>query len=86
MVGSRSCIHFQVATLAMAEQVVNRRHVLKDFYTECGCQMAIFDVLSSEEAARHKLLYPKFLAAVKAGHHAQFSRASLRIDGVLMHP
>jgi len=86
MVGSRPCIHFEVSTLGMAEAVVRQRHRLKAFSRESQCPVAIFDVLSPEEAARHKALYPRFLEAIKAGRRAQFSRALLRIDGHIIRP
>ncbi|KAG1668385.1 hypothetical protein FOA52_004895 [Chlamydomonas sp. UWO 241] len=44
-------------------------------------QVAVFDILSDREEARHRALWPAFLAAKAAGKRAQFHRARLVVDG-----
>ena len=76
----RHFIHFQVATLPMADAIVRNRHRLKlvegSMRTVNGTSTAltaamlpehaltIVDVLSPEESATHAALFPRFLEAV----------------------
>ncbi|KAG1674826.1 hypothetical protein FOA52_015213 [Chlamydomonas sp. UWO 241] len=46
----------------------------------------IFDILSDEEEAQHRVLWPAFVAAKAAGKRAQFHRARLIIDGERVSP
>jgi hypothetical protein len=43
-------------------------------------QLAIFDELSPEERATHRLLWPTFVEARRLGLTAQFSRANLTVS------
>ena len=52
-------------------------------------QLAIFDELSPEERATHRLLWPTFVEARRLGLTAQFSRANLtvskrKVDGAIL--
>ncbi|KAG1678805.1 hypothetical protein FOA52_012845 [Chlamydomonas sp. UWO 241] len=66
---------FTVASGAVADTVVRWRWKLRQ------TQVAVFDVLSDREEARHRALWPAFLAAKAAGKRAQFHRARLVVDG-----
>ncbi|KAG1655807.1 hypothetical protein FOA52_003680 [Chlamydomonas sp. UWO 241] len=66
---------FTVASGAVADTVVRWRWKLRQ------TQVAVFDVLSDREEARHRALWPAFLAAKAAGKRAQFHRARLVFDG-----
>ncbi|KAG1653346.1 hypothetical protein FOA52_008469 [Chlamydomonas sp. UWO 241] len=66
---------FTVASGAVADTVVRWRWKLRQ------AQVAVFDVLSDREEARHRALWPAFLAAKAAGKRAQFHRARLVVDG-----
>jgi hypothetical protein len=44
--------------------------------------MTIFDDLSPDEQAAHRLLWPKYLDALRSGFKAQFNRARLVINGL----
>ncbi|KAG1681000.1 hypothetical protein FOA52_009959 [Chlamydomonas sp. UWO 241] len=66
---------FTVASSAVADTVVRWRWKLRQM------QVAVFDVLSNREEARHRALWPAFLAAKAAGKRAQFHRACLVVDG-----
>ncbi|KAG1666680.1 hypothetical protein FOA52_013592 [Chlamydomonas sp. UWO 241] len=66
---------FTVASGAVADTVVRWRWKLRQ------TQVAVFDVLSDHEEARHRALWPAFLAAKAAGKRAQFHRARLVVDG-----
>ncbi|KAG1678276.1 hypothetical protein FOA52_013897 [Chlamydomonas sp. UWO 241] len=68
---------FTVASDAVADTVVRRRHELR----RCVDSTAVFDVLSDREEAQHQALWPAFLAAKVAGKRAQFHRARLVVDG-----
>jgi hypothetical protein len=46
-----------------------------------GLTSDIFDVLSDNEEAQHRALWPAFLAAKAAGKKPQFQRARLMING-----
>jgi hypothetical protein len=65
-----------VSSLEDADAMVRHRCGLK------GSPHTIFDVLSPEEDILQKALWPQFLKARAAGHRAQFTRASLKIDGI----
>ncbi|KAG1669510.1 hypothetical protein FOA52_015677 [Chlamydomonas sp. UWO 241] len=67
----------QVASDAVADTVVRSRRNLRDVDPSA----AVFDVLSDREEARHRALWPAFLAAKAAGKRAQFHRARLVVDG-----
>ena len=64
----------RVERLAQADAIVANRHALK------GAQLAIFDELSPEERATHRLLWPTFVEARRLGLTAQFSRANLTVS------
>ncbi|KAG1676232.1 hypothetical protein FOA52_006449 [Chlamydomonas sp. UWO 241] len=68
---------FAVESDAVADAVVRNRCCL------CGLgpSVAVFDVLSDREEARHQALWPAFLAAKAAGKRVQFHRARLVVDG-----
>ncbi|KAG1670199.1 hypothetical protein FOA52_014975 [Chlamydomonas sp. UWO 241] len=66
---------FTVASGAVADTVVRWRWKLRQ------ARVAVFDVLSDHEEARHRALWPAFLAAKAAGKRAQFHRARLVVDG-----
>ncbi|KAG1664509.1 hypothetical protein FOA52_007773 [Chlamydomonas sp. UWO 241] len=66
---------FTVASGAVADTVVRWRWKLRQ------TQVAVFDVLSDREEARHRALWPAFLAAKAAGKRAQCHRAHLVVDG-----
>ncbi|KAG1679698.1 hypothetical protein FOA52_006217 [Chlamydomonas sp. UWO 241] len=66
---------FTVASGAVADTVVRWRWKLRQ------ARVAVFDVLSDREEARHRALWPAFLAAKAAGKRAQFHRARLVVDG-----
>ncbi|KAG1662006.1 hypothetical protein FOA52_012177 [Chlamydomonas sp. UWO 241] len=68
---------FAVESDAVADVVVRNRCCL------CGLgpSVAVFDVLSDPEEARHQALWPAFLAAKAAGKRVQFHRARLVVDG-----
>jgi hypothetical protein len=68
---------FTVASDAMADTIVRGRCKLHDVEPS----VAVFDVLSDREEARHQALWPAFLAAKAAGKRAQFHRARLVVDG-----
>lgn len=88
----RPFIEFRVLTLRDAEEVVAQRHRFKQWTPQVvdgrgtPADFTIFDVLCPEEAAQHALLFPRFLAARRAGKRAQFTRACLRVDGVIITP
>jgi hypothetical protein len=64
----------RVGRLDQADAIVANRHALK------GAQLAIFDELSPEERATHRLLWPTFVEARRLGLTAQFSRANLTVS------
>ncbi|KAG1670354.1 hypothetical protein FOA52_000114 [Chlamydomonas sp. UWO 241] len=68
---------FAVESDAVADAVVRNRCCL------CGLgpSVAVFDVLSDHEEARHQALWPAFLAAKAAGKRVVFHRARLVVDG-----
>ena len=78
--GGRVRILFTVDTLKDARKVIRERHLLK------GSGISIHDVLSPDEQLRHDALWPRFLREQRLGKKAQFNRAELRVDGVLMDP
>ncbi|KAG1658040.1 hypothetical protein FOA52_014352 [Chlamydomonas sp. UWO 241] len=71
---------FAVESDAVADAVVRNRCCL------CGLgpSVAVFDVLSDRDEARHQALWPAFLAAKAAGKRVQFHRARLVVDGARM--
>ena len=71
-------IHFTVFSMHDADLVVRFRCCLK------GSAFTIFDVLSPEERRHHELLWPTFLLAKSQQLKAQFQRASLWVEGVLV--
>jgi hypothetical protein len=71
-------VFFLVETLEQADAVVRHRSGLK------GSSFTMFDVLSPEERQLHTRLWPRFLAAVAQGQKAQFQRARLFVDGVVV--
>ena len=83
----------------MAEVVVAQRHSLSKETIQQGLSTVshacgdlpmghatIFDVLSPSEETIHRQLYPRFLMTIKNGIKAQFTRATLRVDGQLILP
>ncbi|KAG1680809.1 hypothetical protein FOA52_008142 [Chlamydomonas sp. UWO 241] len=66
---------FTVASGAVADTVVRWRWKLP--VPQRQTQVAVFDVLSDREEARHRALWPAFLAAKAAGKRAQFHHARL---------
>ncbi|KAG1679638.1 hypothetical protein FOA52_006155 [Chlamydomonas sp. UWO 241] len=70
---------FTVASGVVADTVVRWRWKLP--VPQRQTQVAVFDVLSDREEARHRALWPAFLAAKAAGKRAQFHRARLVVDG-----
>lgn len=71
-------VFFSVALLEHAASLVSARHALK------GSGFTLMEVLCPEEEAQHQRLWPAYLAARAAHQRAQFTRARLRIDGVLV--
>ena len=53
---------------------------------EAPASLTVFEVLSDQEEARRRVLWPAYLAAKAAGKPAQFSRARLLVDGAQVHP
>ena len=74
------CIFFEVATLAQADSLIQRRCALK------GTGTTIFEALTAEEQRQQAALWPAFLAAKRAGTPAQFKRAVLIVGGQRVRP
>jgi hypothetical protein len=73
---TRFRIWIQVSGSAQADAVVGSRHLLK------GSGITVFDDLSPDEQAAHRLLWPRYLEALRSGFTAQFNRARLVINGL----
>jgi hypothetical protein len=78
--GTREFLIFKVASQADAELVRDRRRGLK------GGDIAIVDMLTTEEYATFKQLKPKYDAAVAAQQQAYWKRVRLFIDGKEVKP
>lgn len=63
----------RVASLSEAGAIVHNRRLLK------GSGMVLLDHLTPEEKAVHDALWPSYVAAWRAGYHAQFHRARLYV-------
>jgi hypothetical protein len=70
----------RMSSSAQASAVVSSRHHLK------GSPVAIFDHLSPAEVVAHRQLWSTFVEARAKGLKAQFSRARLFVDGVVVPP
>ena len=62
--GAAPCIFFEVATLAQADSLIQRRCALK------GTGTTIFEALTAEEQRQQAALWLPFLAAKRAGANA----------------
>jgi hypothetical protein len=67
----RSRFFIRVERLAQADAIVANRHKLK------GSQLAVFDDLSPQERAAHRLLWSTFVEARRLGFTAQYCRSKL---------
>ncbi|KAG1666956.1 hypothetical protein FOA52_004239 [Chlamydomonas sp. UWO 241] len=76
--GGAARILFTVGSADVADAVVRSRCGLK------GSGSSIFEALSDRERAQHKALWPAYEAARAAGQKAQFRRARLFVDGLLV--
>ncbi|KAG1659758.1 hypothetical protein FOA52_004413 [Chlamydomonas sp. UWO 241] len=76
--GGAARILFTVGSADVADAVVRSRCGQK------GSGSSIFEALSDRERAQHKALWPAYEAARAAGQKAQFRRARLFVDGLLV--